>query len=394
MSSSQSSLAEPVTNLHPIDSDTSGTRSSRREMLKQSLIASGLMMTNSCFVHASDKSGKKLPRVGSGEFTYECIHDWGNDSLPAGHEYGNASHGVAVDQQGLVYITHAGTPASLFVFDQQGKFVRSMAESLAIQTRGKSGAKATSAGRGHGIDIRREGNEEFIYLSPNETTMSFTKMNLQGEIVWQRGQKELDADSKVWDSNPKLTYRPTNTSFRPDGGYYLGDGYGSGYLFHYDRDDKFVSAIGGPGTEDGKFNTPHGHWLDDRDGTAKLVVADRANKRLQWFDMKDSHVRTMDGFLFPADIDSRGSLLLVPDLHARVTILDETNKPVAQLGDDEEWREQVLADKFAMRRKRPEWKPGRFVHPHDACFDADGNIYVVEWVVSGRVSKLVHVNAG
>jgi len=27
---------------------------------------------------------------------------------------------------------------------------------------------------------------------------------------------------------------------------------------------------------------------------------------------------------------------------------------------------------------------GKFVHPHDACFDKDGNIYVVEWVSTGR----------
>ena len=34
------------------------------------------------------------------------------------------------------------------------------------------------------------------------------------------------------------------------------------------------------------------------------------------------------------------------------------------------------------------WQPGKFVHPHDACFDADGNIFVAEWVVGGRVTKL------
>jgi hypothetical protein len=32
--------------------------------------------------------------------------------------------------------------------------------------------------------------------------------------------------------------------------------------------------------------------------------------------------------------------------------------------------------------------PGRFVCPHGACFDHEGNIFVVEWVESGRVTKL------
>ena len=31
---------------------------------------------------------------------------------------------------------------------------------------------------------------------------------------------------------------------------------------------------------------------------------------------------------------------------------------------------------------------GYFVHPHDACFDREGNIFVAEWVSIGRVTKL------
>ena len=30
--------------------------------------------------------------------------------------------------------------------------------------------------------------------------------------------------------------------------------------------------------------------------------------------------------------------------------------------------------------KRDQWQPGKFIHPHDACFDKDGNIFVAEWV--------------
>jgi glutamine synthetase len=41
--------------------------------------------------------------------------------------------------------------------------------------------------------------------------------------------------------------------------------------------------------------------------------------------------------------------------------------------------------------KRAEWQDGRFIHPHDACFDKAGNIYTVEWVVGGRVTKLTKV---
>ena len=76
--------------------------------------------------------------------------------------------------------------------------------------------------------------------------------------------------------------------------------------------------------------------------------------------------------------------MLVPELHARVTLLDEKNNVVAQLGDD---AERIKSQK-GIRNNRKNWIDAKFVHPHDACFDADGNIFVAEWVATGRVSKL------
>ena len=365
---------------------TSPHRSNRRQFLKTTAAAGIASATGPLILKAQDKSGSKLPVVGSGEYTFECHHDWGMDTLPAGFNYGQASHGVAVDSEGLVYVTHHGEPASIFVFDQSGRFVRAMGKLHTAMDR----RQRKSRGYGHGIDIRKEGSEEFIYLAPNESSLPFAKVTLSGELVWKKNRTSLNEDSGVYE-NPKTRYRPTNTSFRPDGGYYLGDGYGSFRLFEYDAHDKFVRAIGGPGSEDGRFKTPHGQWLDTRDGTPRLVVCDRANARLQWFNMDGTHHRTQDDFLFPADIDVQGRLMVVPDLHARVTLLDESNTVVAHLGDDPSWREKVLAKKFAMRSDRAKWRPGRFVHPHDACFDAEGNIFVAEWVVTGRLTKLVRV---
>ena len=60
------------------------------------------------------------------------------------------------------------------------------------------------------------------------------------------------------------------------------------------------------------------------------------------------------------------------------------------LGEDEAWRKQVLANNKALRRqpKGKDWRNGRFIHPHDACFDANGNIIVAEWVHTGRITRL------
>ena len=79
--------------------------------------------------------------------------------------------------------------------------------------------------------------------------------------------------------------------------------------------------------------------------------------------------------------------MLIPELVARVTILGKDDKIVAQLGTD---IERVKAGK-EIRNNEDQWRAGKFVHPHDACFDNEGNIFVAEWVATGRITKLVRV---
>lgn len=343
----------------------------RRTFLSSAAMASTGLVCPSLLL--ARKTDPQEVIVGSGEYRYACEHDWGK--LPTGHEYGGASHGVAIDSSGLIYVTHHGSPGSIFVFDPEGRFVRALGQQFMERNRGV----------GHGIDIRREGSEEFIYLSPDNNTFGFAKLNLKGELVWQKDRDTIAKDSGRYE-DPKARFRATNLSFAPDGGYYLGDGYGSGFIHRYDKNDQYLSSFGGTGTEHGKFRTPHGQWLDARDGSPKVVICDRANKRLEYFDLDGKYLSTLEGFLFPADIDIRGDLMLVPDLHCRITLLNRDNAVVAQLGDDEAWRQKVLNDK--LRSRRDTWQPGKFVHPHDACFDQHGNIFVAEWVVTGRVTRL------
>ncbi|MFT5328821.1 MAG: hypothetical protein ACI8P0_006737 [Planctomycetaceae bacterium] len=350
---------------------TSSFESGRRNFLKRA--AAGAVGLNLITASKAISADKKAV-IGSGEHTYECEHFWGE--LPENHTYGGATHGAAFDKQGLLYVTHHGGPNSVFVFDPNGKFVKSMIPEH---------SKSETTGSGHGIDIRTESDgKEYIYLSPNDSSMAFTKATIEGDIVWTRNKAQLVKESGV----ELKGYRPTNVSWGPNGDVFLGDGYGSGYIFRYSKDGKFLSAFGGKGKEDGKFQTPHGQWLDDRDGTPKTVVCDRANKRLQWFDMENNHLKTMDGFLFPADIDIMGDLMAVPDLHSRITLLDKDDKVISHLGNDEAWHSRVQDKAEKMRASPDKWEEGKFVHPHDAAFDTDGNIFVVEWVVGGRVTKL------
>jgi len=76
-----------------------------------------------------------------------------------------------------------------------------------------------------------------------------------------------------------------------------------------------------------------------------------------------------------------------------VSLFDKNNKVITHLGYDPEWTKTVLGDgKFPIRVDRALWPNGKFIHPHDACFDKAGNIFVVEWVLNGRVSFLRNVS--
>jgi hypothetical protein len=258
---------------------------------------------------------------------------------------------------------------------------------LAVSSRAVDTARGAQGGRG-----------EFVYITGYQQVKKIAKFTLEGEKVWEKfapmasglyAAGEDTKPEKVWGRD---RFMPTNFAFLPDGGYYVADGYGSYTVLQYDKDGNWVRTIGTPGKEDGQFALPHGVWIDDRKADdVQLVVADRANARLQWFDLEGKHRRTMKDFILPANVDRLGDLLLVPDLSARITLLDKDDKMI-HLGEDPAWRESVLKDKMAMRKNPTGWVSGKFVHPHDACFDPAGNIFVAEWVDTGRISKLRKVS--
>ncbi|MAT16339.1 MAG: peptidase [Planctomyces sp.] len=348
-------------------------RTSRRTFIKTAAATvAAASALQPFFVRASDKSGSKPAVVGSGEYQYTCHHGWGE--LPENIKWGN-THGVTIDANGMIYIKHQNSGEqvmdAIVVFDPEGKYVRSFGKEY--------------HGGGHGIDIRTEGGEQFLYLS-DVKNREMIKTTLEGEQIFKLSYPtEAHAYTRI------SQFRPTNVAFHPDGGFYVGDGYGSHFIHQYDKDGVWIRTWGGKGTEPGKMQTPHGLWLDDRPGREpSLVVADRANARLQYFTLDGEHLGFVDDVSFPADIDIQGEIMLVPDLHARVSLFDINNKAIVHLGDDPEWTKHVL-DGFKVRRDESQWQDGKFVHPHDACFDSDGNIFVAEWVETGRVTKLVRV---
>lgn len=323
----------------------------------------------------SDKSGSKKPIIGSGDHTYEVTHDWGE--LPADIQYGN-THGVCEDSQGNIYVHHtvfstSEKPDSMVVFDADGKFVKSWGKDF--------------RGGAHGLHIRKESGTEFLYLCDTQRGL-IVKTTLNGEEVFTLERpKESEPYTKPGPDGKPIKWSPTNLAVAPNGDIYVGDGYGSSYILQYNSKGEYLRTFGGPGAAEGQLQCPHGIILDDRGATPVLNIADRSNKRIQRFTLDGKHIDYLYGTNAPChfNIFANGDMV-VPDLFARVTLMDKNNKIIEHLGDDSS------TDYMATRKlTRDHFTPGKFVCPHGACFDHLGNIYVVEWVEVGRVTKLRHI---
>jgi len=323
----------------------------------------------------TDKAESRKPILGSGEHTYEVTHDWGE--LPADIQYGN-THGVCEDAQGHIYVHHtvyatSETQDSMVVFDARGQFVKSWGKEF--------------RGGAHGLLIRKEGGTEFLYLCDIQRGL-VVKTTLDGEEVFTLGYpKESEPYAKAGPDGKRLKWSPTNLAVGPNGDLYVGDGYGSSYIVQYNKRGEYVRTFGGPGKDAGQLQCPHGIILDERGPEPVLNVADRSNKRIQRFSLEGKPIDCLYGTNAPCHFNIyKNGDMVVPDLFARVTLMDRGNKIIENLGDDS-------SSNYMATRKlsRDHFTPGKFVCPHGACFDHEGNIFVVEWVEVGRVSKLRHV---
>jgi Uncharacterized conserved protein len=343
----------------------------RRTFVRRLALAGAGSVLAAPFIHGARAASPTRPLTGAGEHVYECWHDWLQP--PEGLLWGD-TQGLTQDSQGFIYVAHTVNGTSprgeaIVVFDATGKFVRAFGEEF--------------RGGAHGLRVRREPDGEFLYLC-DTVRGEFLKLTLAGEIVWRKGYPH-EAPSYAAET---LKFVPTNIAFAPDGGFYVGDGYGSSRLLHYSHDGDFIREIGTKGSHDGEFLTPHGQWVDTRGPEPRLVVADRGNHRLQIFTLDGRHLRTVTDetrLRRPCYFHQRDDLLICPDLDSQVCLLDRDYRVVAQLGDG-----HAENGPIGSRRKdaRETFTPGKFITPHDAIFLADGNILVAEWITIGRLTLL------
>ncbi len=339
-----------------------------------------LTVLSASFALAHPDHGTKPGKVpsapiitGNGQWTYKVVPGWG--SLPEGKSLGPTHGTVLVDKQGIVYFC-TNSKESIIVWKEDGTYLKSI---------------APEAQGFHAMDLREEDGKTVIYGAQISGALN-RELKAQGKEPVSNRVLKLDTDGKVLLSIPNEKTAEvekgwgglTAVTVAPDGSIFAAMGYGSNLIHKFDAEGKHLLSFGGRGTEDGKFKTCHGLTIDTRFEQPRLLVADRENCRLIHFDLEGKFIATHATHLRrPCSFSWHGEHLGVAELAGRCVILDKNGTPLAFLGDQPD------------PKKRANYKvpssdqvPGIFTAPHGLGFAPNGDLYVQDWNIEGRITKL------
>lgn len=269
-----------------------------------------------------DPSNKILCRelLISGPFTYQVNRDfavWPEEY--AGYQV----CGTYTDGERL-YVTTRCKECPVAVFDMEGNFIRRLGEAI-------------PRGRVHGVWKDRRGRIFFA----DDGTHVVRCISENGELLQTIGTymepSDTGYDASVEGHLSYLTVKrlagpfnkPTRLVEGQNGCYYASDGYGNAAVHMFDADLNLIRSWGGPGTGTGQFSIVHS-LVTDRYG--RVLVADRDNDRVQVFDENGKYLESIEGLLYPCDVDTDGELVYVAENDGRISIFDLEFQMLGQLG--------------------------------------------------------------
>ncbi len=307
-------------------------------------------------------------QFGQGSFTYDWIENWARIPSTESGKTNGRTHGVVVSKTGDVLVFNQAQPGVLR-FNAQGQLVNAWGDRF-------QGA--------HGMTLVEENGVEYLWLVDQDST-EVVKTTLDGKVM----QTIVRAPHPIYQSGKK--YVPTwvtvnEERFGGNGDIWVTDGYGSSFIHRYDKAGAYLGSINGSEGQAGNFKCPHGIMFSYRKGEPELYIADRGNNRLQVYDPAGQYKRVVnDSYLSPCGFVFQGEYLYMPELCAGVTVLNGADKIVAQLGHNaavtkvQGWP-NLAGTEHVM--------PGKFNSPHGMAVAPNGDLYIVEWIIGGRITKL------
>ena len=251
--------------------------------------------------------------VGTGQYTYEVIEQWG--SLPAGMTFGPMS-AVAADSQGRIYAFQRKDPPVL-VFDREGTYLDSWGDSAIADP--------------HGFFI---GPDDVVYLTDRDDHVAL-RFTLDGKPLGVLGQRGQPSDTGCEEDGGRVVRaagpfnKPTEMVVAPSGEVYVTDGYRNSRVHRFSADGRLIDSWGSPGKHaPGEFHLPHSLWIDER---GEVYVCDRENNRIQVFSPSGKYLTHWDDIHRPTDIymDAQDRVY-ISDLKPTVTIMDKKGTVIAR----------------------------------------------------------------
>ena len=347
-------------------------KASRRDFLQTAALTASALAAPA-LLRAAEPASKPIT-IGSGKWTYTLDENWGQ--LPEGMNYGFGC-AIVVDGQDRVYVTSRSETPCVAVFERDGTLLETWSKDFADKIDFSTAqVKATA----HGLYWSKEADGEFFYFTENvdKTTgigARVYKTDLAGRVLYELGKNVKGSST----SQPFTFTNPTDVAVAPNGDIYIVDGYGSQLVYRFDKNFKHIKTIGGKGKEHGKFSTCHGVWISTLRSEPEVYIADRANGRLEVYSLDLEFKRSVPDMRAPCCFYQHDGHLYVPELSARVSIIDESDKVVARLGDGQ----GINKDEIAQH-------PEAFAAPHALTVDSHGDLYVIEWLPTGRPRKFRH----
>lgn len=308
-------------------------------------------------VRGEDKQNLTL---GHGEFKYRVVPGWG--VLDENTLVKNC-HGIVADKQGHTILFTDHVKNNIIIYDAKGK----LASKWTLEFPGAHGLAIVSEGQG-------KDQREVLYCTDIRTSQ-FVKTTLDGEVLQRWGWPE---DSGKYKSAKQ--YRPSWTLHKPDGDFFVLDGYGKDYIQHFDAAGQQKNHFGG---QEGGITHwgPHGGIYDD---AGLLIAMSDQQYLMQLSDAGEEKFRVPLPGGNPRQIHKAAGHYFVAHLadnwpknrnsRGFVSVLDQDFKVVSNIGGS---KPTYDADgKLQKMNSVGE----TFMHPHDLCVGKDGSVYVAQFM--------------
>ena len=188
--------------------------------------------------------------------------------------YTGENMGIATNSKGNIYIYHRAYETRLFEYSPQGTFIREI------------GRNNYGFAFAHSVRVDAEDN----IWAVDEGTDMLIKFNPEGRVLMVIGRREdptmsilnMPGAGVYHGRNEKYRFgRQTDVAFDQQGNIFVSDGYFDARVVKYDKNGRFVKAVGKRGNANLEFNTPHSIATDFQ---GNVYVGDRGNARVQVLD--------------------------------------------------------------------------------------------------------------